>query len=80
MEGVNASTAGVERLSRLLMGIRCKLNLIPLNEFPCSPFKIPSEEDINTFREILIKHHYTAIIRASKGSDILAVCGQLAAV
>ena len=80
IEGVNASAADAERLSRLLWGIRCKLNLIPLNEFPGSPFKTPSEEDVNTFREILIKHHYTAIIRASKGSDILAACGQLAAV
>ena len=80
IESVNDSAADAERLSRLLRGIRCKLNLIPLNEFPGSPFKTPSEEDVNTFREILIKHHYTAIIRASKGSDILAVCGQLAAV
>jgi len=80
MEGVNTSADDAERLSRLLRGIRCKLNLIPLNEFPGSPFKTPSEEDVNTFREILIKHHYTAIIRAGKGSDILAACGQLAAV
>jgi 23S rRNA (adenine2503-C2)-methyltransferase len=80
MEGVNDSASDAEKLSRLLRGIRCKLNLIPLNEFPGSPFKTPSEEDVNTFREILIKHNYTAIIRASKGSDILAACGQLAAV
>lgn len=80
IEGVNASADDAERLSRLLRGIRCKLNLIPLNEFPGSPFKTPSEEDVNTFREILIKHNYTAIIRTSKGRDILAACGQLAAV
>jgi 23S rRNA (adenine2503-C2)-methyltransferase len=80
MEGVNASAADAEKLSRLLRGIRCKLNLIPFNEFPGSSFKTPSEEDVNAFREILIKHHYTAIIRAGKGRDILAACGQLAAV
>ena len=68
MEGVNDFASDAEKLSRLLRGIRCKLNLIPFNEFPGAPFKTPSEENVNNFREILIKHNYTAIIRASKGS------------
>ena len=29
------------------------------------------------FQQVLLKHHYTVILRASKGSDILAACGQL---
>jgi 23S rRNA (adenine2503-C2)-methyltransferase len=32
---------------------------------------------VQAFRDILIRRHYTAILRASKGSDILAACGQL---
>ena len=75
--GINASPRDAERLSHLLMGIPCKLNLIPLNEFPDSPFIAPAEDDIQAFREILVKHHYTAVIRTSKGNDILAACGQL---
>ncbi|MDY0186679.1 MAG: 23S rRNA (adenine(2503)-C(2))-methyltransferase RlmN [Syntrophus sp. (in: bacteria)] len=77
IDGVNASQAHAERLSRLLRGIRCKLNLIRFNEFPGSPFKTPSEDTVLAFQQILVKHHFTAIIRASRGRDILAACGQL---
>lgn len=77
IEGVNASPEQAEKLSRLLKGIRCKLNLIVFNEFPDSIFKSPSPKTVQAFQNILIKNHYTAILRASKGSDILAACGQL---
>jgi 23S rRNA (adenine2503-C2)-methyltransferase len=75
--GINDSPKDAERLARLLKRIRCKLNLILFNEFPGSPFKAPSQEAVHTFQQILLNHHYTSIIRASKGSDILAACGQL---
>ncbi len=77
IDGVNAYPAHAEKLCRLLKGIRCKLNLIRFNEFPGSPFKSPSEETVLAFQKILVNHHYTAIIRASRGRDILAACGQL---
>jgi len=66
-----------EKLARLLRGIRCKINLIPFNPFPGSEFHRPSENRIDAFRNALIRHQYTAIVRASKGGDILAACGQL---
>ncbi|HNT57495.1 MAG TPA: hypothetical protein PKL99_06415, partial [Syntrophales bacterium] len=77
MEGVNDSVEQAEKLARLLRGIRCKINLIPFNEFPGSEFRRPSENRIDAFRNVLIRHRYTAIVRASKGADILAACGQL---
>jgi 23S rRNA (adenine2503-C2)-methyltransferase len=77
IEGVNSSGEDAEMLARLLRGVRCKLNLIPYNEYPGSVFRTPAEVDIEAFRKILIKHNYIAIIRASRGGDILAVCGQL---
>ena len=77
MAGVNDSPEDAEKLARLLKGIRSKLNLIAFNEFPGSVFRTPSEETIKTFQRILMNHHYTTIIRASKGRDILAACGQL---
>jgi 23S rRNA (adenine2503-C2)-methyltransferase len=77
MDGVNASPEDAEKLSRLLKGIRCKLNLIAFNEFPGSPFKTPSRKAIETFQGILLNNHYTTILRASRGADILAACGQL---
>jgi 23S rRNA (adenine2503-C2)-methyltransferase len=75
--GVNDSPKDAEKLAHLLKKIRCKLNLIAFNEFPGSTFKSPSQEALHTFQQILLNHHYTSIIRASKGSDILAACGQL---
>lgn len=77
IEGVNDSDRDAERLTTLLRGIRAKINLIPLNPHPGSPFKPPEMERILRFQEILIQRHYTAIIRKSKGQDILAACGQL---
>lgn len=77
IDGVNVSPGHAEKLSRLLKGVRCKLNLIAFNELPGSPLKTPSPETIKAFQEVLIRNHYTAILRASKGSDILAACGQL---
>ncbi|MFA5810192.1 MAG: 23S rRNA (adenine(2503)-C(2))-methyltransferase RlmN [Thermoleophilia bacterium] len=77
MAGVNDSPADAEKLVRLLKGIHCKLNLIAFNEFPTAPFRTPKLDDIRNFQQVLLKHHYTVILRASKGSDILAACGQL---
>lgn len=77
MEGVNDSDRDAERLASLLRGIRAKINLIPLNPHPESPFKPSSMERILQFQEVLIQRRYTAIIRKSKGQDILAACGQL---
>ncbi len=77
IEGVNASVKDAEKLARLLRGVRCKLNLIAFNEHPGSQFKSPGPEAIEAFRKVLHKHGYTAVVRKSKGSDILAACGQL---
>lgn len=77
MAGVNDSPSDAEKLARLLKGIRCKLNLIAFNEFPGCAFTTPGEDAIKAFQQVLLDRHYTSIIRASKGSDILAACGQL---
>ncbi len=80
IDGVNSSLADAEKLARLLRGLRCKINLIAFNEYPESEFRSPPAEAVETFRSYLIKKGFTAILRASKGSDILAACGQLSAV
>ena len=77
MDGVNASVRDAKKLAALLKGQRCKLNLIVLNEYPGTPFRSPSPKTVEAFQKTLIDHHYTTMIRASKGSDILAACGQL---
>ena len=75
--GVNCSVEDAEKLARLLKPLRCKLNLIVFNEFPGSPFKSPSAGEVHDFQQVLLDHHFTTILRASRGSDILAACGQL---
>jgi 23S rRNA (adenine2503-C2)-methyltransferase len=77
IQGVNDSPEDAENLASIMRGVSCKFNLIPFNEFPESRFRTSSDERIDTFRKILIKHKYTAVIRKSKGRDILAACGQL---
>jgi 23S rRNA (adenine2503-C2)-methyltransferase len=77
IHGVNDSEEDAYRLTRLLKGIRAKVNLIPFNEHPGCSFRRSPEEAVRKFREILMDHSYTAMIRQSKGSDILAACGQL---
>ena len=77
VEGVNDSSQDAKRLLRILRGIPSKVNLIPLNEASGIPFKRPSEEKVRGFQEILMKGGMTAIVRASKGTEISAACGQL---
>ena len=77
MDGINSSVQDAKKLAALLKGQRCKLNLIVFNEYPGSPFRSPSPKTVEAFQKILIDAHYTTMLRASKGSDILAACGQL---
>ncbi|MBI3814494.1 MAG: 23S rRNA (adenine(2503)-C(2))-methyltransferase RlmN [Nitrospinae bacterium] len=85
IKDINDSIEDADRLSKILKGIECKINLIPLN--PPSPpfvkgghggdFEPPPYKRVEDFQNLLISRHYTAIIRKSKGADIYAACGQL---
>ncbi len=77
--GVNDSENDARRLIKLLKGIPNKVNLIPLNPFEGCDFKRPADGDVLRFQEILLNGNITALIRKSKGQDILAACGQLKA-
>jgi len=77
MRDVNDTDRHARALAQLLTGIRCKINLIPFNEHPCSEFRAPDEKQLLSFQNILLAHNYTAPIRRSKGADIAAACGQL---
>jgi len=78
LKGVNDSLDDAKRLVALVRGIRCKINLIPFNEFPGSLFSHPDEEQVFKFQNVLLSANLTAFIRKTKGKDILAACGQLA--
>ena len=79
IEGVNDSLGDARNLVKLLSGLRAKVNLIPLNPHPGCDLKRPSEERVHAFQEVLRKAHLTTLIRQSRGADIRAACGQLAA-
>ena len=76
-DGVNDTMEDVIALSELLNSKESKINLIPFNEYPGSKYKRPSEQKIMWFLDQMIKRGFTCTIRTTKGSDILAACGQL---
>jgi len=45
--------------------------------FPGSPFKAPTAKAVEAFQKVLVDHRFTAVVRQSRGKDILAACGQL---
>ncbi len=79
IQGINDTAGDAKRLIKLLKGIPCKVNLIPFNPYAGSEFRRPSDEELGMFQKILLGGNITALIRKSKGQDILAACGQLKA-
>jgi 23S rRNA (adenine2503-C2)-methyltransferase len=75
----NDSEADARQLVRLLNPIKAKVNLIPLNDEPGAEFRAPSPQRVQRFQEILMSRSLVTVVRRSRGSDILAACGQLAA-
>lgn len=76
---INDTPKDMKRLVKLLHGVRAKVNLIPFNSFPGCAFKNPLESTIETWFEFLAGHGIQTNVRVSRGQDILAACGQLAA-
>jgi 23S rRNA (adenine2503-C2)-methyltransferase len=77
IKGVTDSPEDAYELSRLLRGLRAKVNLIPLNPAPEIPFRRAEERDILRFQEILIRNGTTTFIRKNRGNDVSGACGQL---
>jgi 23S rRNA (adenine2503-C2)-methyltransferase len=79
LAGVNDHADDATRLVRHLHGIRSKVNLIPFNPFDESGFARPTDRAIRVFQERLLSAGLSATVRTSRGRDIQAACGQLAA-
>lgn len=77
LEGMNCSAQHIKELSRLLDGIKCRINLIRFHKIPDSPFFSPPMERIIEFRDTLTKRGIQTTLRASRGEDIEAACGLL---
>ena len=77
LDGVNDSDEDCRALLHLIKGIPSKLNLIPFNPWPGSPFVCSPEGRINAFANRVMKAGYASPVRTPRGRDILAACGQL---
>ena len=77
LKGVNDTAQDAKNLVKLIKGIPSKINLIPFNEWPCSPFECSEEDSINNFAKIIMKAGYASPIRTPRGRDVMAACGQL---
>jgi 23S rRNA (adenine2503-C2)-methyltransferase len=77
LRGINDSEAEARELVRLIRGIPAKVNLIPFNPWPGSPYQTSTSEAIQRFARIISEAGYASPIRRPRGRDILAACGQL---
>src|SRR5574341_47986 len=77
LAGVNDRHEDAQRLTKLLRGLTCKVNLIPFNEFPGNDFRRPSDQAVLAFQAILKQGRIDTFIRKSRGRDVLGACGQL---
>lgn len=77
LKGINDSDADARELVRLLAGIPAKINLIPFNPWPGSPYECSNWDRIEGFAEIVNRAGYASPVRTPRGRDISAACGQL---
>jgi 23S rRNA (adenine2503-C2)-methyltransferase len=76
--GVNDTLDDAQRLSRLLRGFPCKVNLIPWNPHPQAPYRRPDAQVVERFQNEVKRLGLPAYLRTPRGDDIDAACGQLA--
>ncbi|SFK54913.1 23S rRNA (adenine(2503)-C(2))-methyltransferase RlmN [Falsiroseomonas stagni] len=77
LRGVNDSPAEAREFVRLLKGLPAKVNLIPFNPWPGSPYKTSTPEAVRAFAAVMEEGGYSSPVRRPRGRDILAACGQL---
>ena len=77
LKGVNDSLDDAKALVDLIEGIPAKINLIPFNPWPNSPYECSSNNQIKKFGDFINDAGYSSPIRKTRGQDIMAACGQL---
>ncbi len=77
LKGINDTPAEAHELVRLIAGIPAKVNLIPFNPWPGSPYETSTPQAINAFAKIVMDAGFSSPVRTPRGRDILAACGQL---
>ncbi len=77
LDGINDSIEDAKALVQLLKGIPAKINLIPFNPWPNSPYQCSDWAQIERFADVINDAGYASPIRRPRGRDIMAACGQL---
>jgi 23S rRNA (adenine2503-C2)-methyltransferase len=77
LKGVNDSLDDAKALVDLIEGIPAKINLIPFNPWPNSPYECSSNNQIKKFGDFINDAGYSSPVRKTRGQDIMAACGQL---
>ena len=77
IRGVNAAETDAVALARRLRGIRCHVNLIPLNPVPERSLAGATRQEAAAFQGWLTREHISATVRREMGTDIEGACGQL---
>lgn len=78
LDGVNDADSQAYELLDLTRKVSCKINLIPFNPFPGSPYRRSPAYRIRRFAEVLMNAGVVTTTRKTRGDDIDAACGQLA--
>ncbi len=77
LKGINDSLDDARSLVRLISGIPAKINLIPFNPWPGAPYECSDPETIARFGRFVNRAGYASPVRAPRGRDVMAACGQL---
>ena len=77
VKGINDGIEDAKALSKLLKGLLCHVNLIPVNEVKENSFKRSSQKTIENFENVLKSSGIEVTVRREMGADINAACGQL---
>ena len=77
LNGINDSTDQAHALAKILSDTPCKINLIPFNPYPGSPYTCSSNSRIDRFSKVLMEYGLIVVVRRTRGDDIDAACGQL---
>jgi len=74
---INDSTDQAHALAKVLKDTPSKINLIPFNPYPGSPYMCSSNSRIDRFSKVLMNYGFNVVVRKTRGDDIDAACGQL---
>ena len=77
IDGLNSRPAHARELARLLRGLQCHVNLIPLNHVDERRLRPATPDAVRAFQQTLEAEHISATVRREMGADIEGACGQL---